>query len=155
MTQYIADEAHFKEVIARVPKVKRSLWIGTADIKDLYVDDNNKIRITLRNTTRDLVLTNVNYIIECFDMAGNPFVCNKDGESTFFDGSYPNLLEPRNRSVHGAFFFRNYAIDRLLGGVRLTIISWTDENGVTWTIPEDERIPKQWDKYGYRPGGDE
>lgn len=32
MTQYIADEAHFKEVIARVPKVKRSLWIGTAGI---------------------------------------------------------------------------------------------------------------------------
>jgi hypothetical protein len=31
MTQYIADEAHFKEVIARVPKVKRSLWIGTTD----------------------------------------------------------------------------------------------------------------------------
>ena len=39
MTQYIADEAHFKEVIARVAKVKRSLWIGTADIKDLYVED--------------------------------------------------------------------------------------------------------------------
>ena len=39
MTQYIADEAHFKEVIARVPKVRRSLWIGTADIKDLYVDE--------------------------------------------------------------------------------------------------------------------
>ena len=39
MTQYIADESHFKEVIARVPKVKRSLWIGTADIKDLYVEE--------------------------------------------------------------------------------------------------------------------
>ena len=39
MIQYISDEAHFKEVIARVPKVKRSLWIGTADIKDLYVED--------------------------------------------------------------------------------------------------------------------
>ena len=39
MIQYIADEAHFKEVIARVPKVKRSLWIGTADIKDLYVEE--------------------------------------------------------------------------------------------------------------------
>lgn len=39
MTQYIADEAHFKEVIARVPNVKRSLWIGTADIKDLYVGE--------------------------------------------------------------------------------------------------------------------
>ena len=39
MIQYIADEAHFKEIIARVPKVKRSLWIGTADIKDLYVEE--------------------------------------------------------------------------------------------------------------------
>ena len=39
MTQYIADEAHFKEVIARVPNIKRSLWIGTADIKDLYIGD--------------------------------------------------------------------------------------------------------------------
>ncbi len=39
MTQYISDEAHFKEIIARVPQVKRSLWIGTADIKDLYVEE--------------------------------------------------------------------------------------------------------------------
>ena len=39
MTQYIADEAHFKEVIAHVLKVKKYLWIGTADIKDLYVEE--------------------------------------------------------------------------------------------------------------------
>lgn len=39
MIQYIADEAHFKEVIERVPKIKESLWIGTADIKDLYVSE--------------------------------------------------------------------------------------------------------------------
>lgn len=39
MTQYIADEAHFKEVIARVANVKKRLWIGTADIKDLYVGE--------------------------------------------------------------------------------------------------------------------
>ena len=39
MTQYIADEAHFKEVIERASKVKDSLWIGTADIKDLYVEE--------------------------------------------------------------------------------------------------------------------
>ena len=39
MIQYIADEAHFREVLSRVPNVKRSLWIGTADIKDLYVED--------------------------------------------------------------------------------------------------------------------
>lgn len=39
MTQYIADETHFKEVIERVAKVKKYLWIGTADIKDLYVEE--------------------------------------------------------------------------------------------------------------------
>ena len=39
MTQYIADEAHFREVIARAAGVRRSRWIGTADIKDLYVEE--------------------------------------------------------------------------------------------------------------------
>ena len=37
MTKYISNEAHYKEVIERVKSVKRTLWIGTADIKDLYV----------------------------------------------------------------------------------------------------------------------
>lgn len=37
MTEYIADEVHFKKVLARVQKVQKTLWIGTADIKDLYV----------------------------------------------------------------------------------------------------------------------
>ena len=39
MLQFIADEAHFKGVLARVPAVRKSLWIGTADIKDLYVGE--------------------------------------------------------------------------------------------------------------------
>ena len=39
MIQYIANGEHFKEVIERIPNVKKQLWIGTADIKDLYVED--------------------------------------------------------------------------------------------------------------------
>ena len=39
MTKYIADEFHFKEVIELVPQVREYLWIGTADIKDLYVGE--------------------------------------------------------------------------------------------------------------------
>ena len=35
MTTYIADIAHYNEVLARVAGVKHSLVIGTADIKDL------------------------------------------------------------------------------------------------------------------------
>lgn len=39
MTKYIADQDHFKEVIELVPQVREYLWIGTADIKDLYVEE--------------------------------------------------------------------------------------------------------------------
>ncbi len=35
--QYIRDIAHYDEVILKCAKVRSSLWIGTADIKDLYV----------------------------------------------------------------------------------------------------------------------
>lgn len=36
-TRYICDTEHYNEVIARCASVKSSLWIGTADIKDLHV----------------------------------------------------------------------------------------------------------------------
>lgn len=38
MTTYIADSAHYTEVLSRIVQVRRTLWIGTADIKDLYMD---------------------------------------------------------------------------------------------------------------------
>ena len=39
MFTYISNSAHYKEVLSRVLHVKESLWIGTADIKDLYIED--------------------------------------------------------------------------------------------------------------------
>ena len=38
MLTYISDTAHYKVVLSHVPNVKHMLWIGTADIKDLYVE---------------------------------------------------------------------------------------------------------------------
>lgn len=38
-TLYIANDAHYDQVIERIKDVKKTLWIGTADIKDLYVKD--------------------------------------------------------------------------------------------------------------------
>ena len=38
MTFYISNTDHYKEVLSRVLSVKHMLWIGTADIKDLYVE---------------------------------------------------------------------------------------------------------------------
>lgn len=42
MLTYISNIAHYLEVLSRVPKVKHNLWIGTADIKDLYVEDGKQ-----------------------------------------------------------------------------------------------------------------
>lgn len=37
MIKYIADREHYTEVLSRCEKVRHDLWIGTADLKDLYV----------------------------------------------------------------------------------------------------------------------
>lgn len=37
MIRYIQNEAHYTEIVERIRQVERYLWIGTADIKDLYV----------------------------------------------------------------------------------------------------------------------
>ena len=39
MIKFISNSDHYTEVLARAASVKETLWIGTADIKDLYVGD--------------------------------------------------------------------------------------------------------------------
>ena len=41
VTQYISGEEHYEFVLKKILLVRRSLWIGTADIKDLYFKDKN------------------------------------------------------------------------------------------------------------------
>ena len=38
MLTYISNSSHYKSVLSRVLSVKQTLWVGTADIKDLYVE---------------------------------------------------------------------------------------------------------------------
>ena len=44
MLTYISNSAHYKDVLSRVLHVKESLWIGTADIKDLYIEDGKALK---------------------------------------------------------------------------------------------------------------
>ncbi len=113
-------------------------------VEDLQVDENNEIRIVLRNMSTDIVLEDIYYTIECFDLNGGRIVCNKDGVGTSFDGSYPFEVQPLGRTMHGWFRFDDYVIDRPLGSVVLTVTGWRDAEGTTWTIPEEDRLPRQW-----------
>lgn len=39
--KYIADAKHYDVVLTKAASVKKSIWIGTADIKDLHVKSKN------------------------------------------------------------------------------------------------------------------
>lgn len=41
MIQYIKNEQHYELLINQLSKVKHTLWIGTADLKDLYIKKQN------------------------------------------------------------------------------------------------------------------
>ena len=55
MTTYITDSAHYSEVIARMMKARRLLWIATADLKDLYVKKKDGSVVPLLQVLNDLV----------------------------------------------------------------------------------------------------
>lgn len=39
--EFISGKDHYDKVVAKVASVRKSLWIGTADIKDLHVQSGN------------------------------------------------------------------------------------------------------------------
>ena len=39
--RYIANEQHYADVVQEITKLKHDVWIGTSDIKDMYIKRNN------------------------------------------------------------------------------------------------------------------
>ena len=113
-------------------------------VEELKVVNGTDIRITMRNMSRDITLENIHFKVELLDLNANPLVCNTDGESNFFEGDYTYELEPLERTDRNAFRFRNAEIGDKIGGVILTVLSWRDSDGVTWKIPENDRLSAEW-----------
>ena len=40
--EFISGKDHYDKVVARMASVRKSLWIGTADIKDAYIEDKGE-----------------------------------------------------------------------------------------------------------------
>lgn len=57
MLQFISNSDHYNEVLGRVLSVKRSLWIGTSDIKDMYVEVDKEKNLSGKREQRELVLS--------------------------------------------------------------------------------------------------
>ena len=55
--EFVSGKDHYNKVIERVASVKKSLWLGTADIKDLYVKAGNKTKPFLGKHPKEAVLS--------------------------------------------------------------------------------------------------
>ena len=55
MTEFISNSGHYAQVVERMQNVKKLLWIGTSDIKDLYVQGDGGGVIPLLGVLADLV----------------------------------------------------------------------------------------------------
>jgi len=128
------------------------LWVddfnGAIIVDGLAVAGNTNIRVSLKNVNSSLTVRNVYFTVECFDMSGEPMICNIDGISTYFTGSYPFELGPYQRSNPDHIRFSNYNITEPVGGIRVTITGWKDPFGYDWEIPEGDRKPHSWYRFG-------
>ena len=116
-------------------------------VDDLYLEGENSIRIVLRNRS-GFAVNRVNFICETYDRSGQPLVCNADGTSNSFVGSYRLELHPGDVSEHYQFDFGEYVqpTDQI-GTVVVKVISWLDLEGYTRNIPESEYPSQSYTRY--------
>ena len=110
---------------------------GMVFCQSAYIDENNKIRMTIVNMSQEFSVSRVNMRVECYDTWANPMICNTDGVSTSFDASYTQSIYPGGRSAHGQFRFINYKENGMLGYAVITVTGYELENGQRWSVPEN------------------
>ena len=72
MLDFISDIAHYDMVLNLAAQAKRSLWIGTADIKDLHVRKGTLV-VSFLNVLAELIRRNVEIRLIHAKKPGQPF----------------------------------------------------------------------------------
>lgn len=111
---YISNESHYEQVIERIKTVKKTLWIGTADIKDLYVKDGRGTK-PLLEVLSDLAKRGVEIRLIHAKEPGSAF--RRD-----FD-KYPALIEGMERAPCPRVHFKIIIFDlktAYIGSANLT-----------------------------------
>lgn len=85
MIQYIANQAHYDLVLSRVATVRRTLWIGTADIKDVYIKQGREA-VPLLKLLSDLIRRGVEVRLIHAKEPGANFRADFDKYPALFNG---------------------------------------------------------------------
>lgn len=111
---YISDYEHYNLVLKKVSEVKRQLWIGTADIKDLYIGQGSS-SVPFLKILSDLVQRGIEIRLIHAKEPGPNF--RKD-----FD-KYPLLVQGLERSLCPRVHFKMMIFDMesaYIGSANLT-----------------------------------
>ncbi len=91
MTTYIADISHYTEVVARMVKARRQLWIATADLKDLYVKTDKEDAVPILKIFSDLIRRGVEVRLLHAKEPGTAFREDFDRYPALFSGLQRHL----------------------------------------------------------------
>ncbi|MDX9770370.1 MAG: phospholipase D-like domain-containing protein [Tenuifilaceae bacterium] len=112
--QYIQNEEHYTKVLLHTLSVKRELWIGTADIKDLFIKDGSR-SIPFLGLLSKLVSKRVNIRLLHAKEPGPLFRNDFD--------NYPNLAKGLERAICPRVHFKIFIFDletAYIGSANLT-----------------------------------
>lgn len=102
MIRYVKNEEHYDLLLEQIAKVKHTLWIGTADLKDLYVKKEGKA-VPFLALLDEKVRQGVSVrLLHAKEPGGN--FCND------FD-SYPALLQGLERALCPRVHFKIILFD--------------------------------------------
>lgn len=142
MLEFITDRQIYEKVICRLNSAKRSLWLATSDLKDMYMDKNSK-KVPLLETLSDLVAKNVEVRLLHAKEPGPAF--RKD-----FD-KYPNLITGMERLLCPRVHIKSAIVDQLwaysgsanLTGAGMGAKSSDKRNFEAGIITDDKKIVAQ------------
>lgn len=141
ITGVTEDGGYSASAVIRVADYARAIVVD-----DLFLERNN-IRLVLRNRS-SFTVDRVYFTVETFDANGDPLVCNSDGESNSFQGSYRMDLAPDERSEHYMFDFGDYVQPtERIATVTVTVTGWRDLEGYTRNIAEEDRPSQSYHRF--------
>lgn len=106
--------------------------------------ENDAVKIVVYNPS-NLTITKFYYTIYLYNAFGEPLVCNTDGRSFSFTGTYNFTLTPGEATRHGQFSFgREYVKPYGVGQVVMRINGYDLESGEHYDIPAREQPEFTW-----------
>ena len=115
-------------------------------VTDLYTS-GDAIKINVQNQS-NMTITRFTFIIEAYDLYGQPLACNVNGTNAF-SGSYGYELYEGDITTHGRFYFSDFVQPGGIGRLLMRITGYNTDDGYSRSIREDRQETVEYIAPGY------